>query len=374
MWADNPPAVIKVGTSLLSDERGRLTDRWIGPVVAEVGRWIDAGRRVLLVTSGAIGAGLGELGRVDPPRGLQQKQAFAAIGQGLLMHFYHDLFRPHNIRVAQVLLTREALGRRESYLNARNTLSALLAFGRVLPIINENDTVAVEELTFEQNDSLAAIVASKMGADLLVLLTDVDGLYDRAPGAPDATLIRDVREITPEIEAVAGGAASGRARGGMASKLEAARICMRAGVRMVVANGKAPERLEAVRNCGECLGTVFHPAVERLSHRKRWIAFGSEPRGTLVLDAGAVTAVTTRGKSLLPAGIREVRGAFEVGDTVLLLGPDGIEIARGLVNFSAVDVRRIMGRHTRELADVLGSVQYDEVVHRDNLVGAGDRA
>lgn len=368
MWGNHPPVVVKVGTSLLSDEHGRFTDRWIRPIVDELAVWVRDGRGLILVTSGAIGAGLGELGRTSRPRGLQEKQAIAAVGQGLLMHRYHDLFAAHDLRVAQVLLTREALRHRQMYLNARNTLVALLEFGGVVPIVNENDTVAVEELRFGENDTLSAIVASKIGADLLVVLTDVDGLYDRDPREGDGTLIREVRAITPEIEAMAGGAGSDRARGGMVSKLQAAKVCMRSGVRMVVTNGCIPERVAELRGDAAPTGTVFHPTDGGLSHRKRWIAFGSEARGTLLLDAGAARAIAEQGKSLLPAGITDVEGEFDVGDTIILADPAGTEIGRGLVNFCAADVRRIKGRHTRELPEVLGDVQYDEVVHRNNLV------
>ncbi len=368
MWGNNPPVVFKVGTSLLSDEQGRLTDRWLRPIVAELAAWAHAGRRLILVTSGAVGAGLGELGRTARPRGLQEKQAIAAVGQGLLMHVYHDLFAAHDLRVAQVLLTREGLRDRQMYLNARNTLVALLEFGGVVPIVNENDTVAVEELRFGENDTLAAIVASKIGADLLVVLTDVDGFFDRDPGTGGGTLIPEIREITPEIEQMAGGAASDRARGGMVSKLEAAKMCMRTGVRMIVTNGTVPDRLAALRENAPAPATVFYPADGRLSHRKRWIAFGSEARGTLVLDAGAARAISEQGKSLLPAGITDVQGEFDMGDTIVLADPSGAEIGRGLVNFSAADVRRIKGLHTRDLPGVLGDVQYDEVVHRNNLV------
>lgn len=367
MWTNNPPVVVKLGTSLLSDGDGRLTDRWVAPLAAELAQWVNAGRRVILVTSGAIGAGQGELGATGPPRRLQEQQACAAVGQGLLMHFYHELFRAHDLRVAQVLLTRDAFQDREKYLNTRNTISALLEFGRVIPIVNENDTVAVEEITFGQNDTLAALVASKIGAERLFVLTDVDGLYDRDPAAGSATLIPEVKAITPEVEAAAGGAASRRAKGGMASKLEAARICMRAGVRMDILNGHYPERLAAVDGGEAVPGTVFQPSDEKLTHKKRWIAFGAEVRGALAVDAGAARAISTGGKSLLPAGITGVEGDFAVGDAVAVRDPSGAEVGRGLVNFSAADVRRIMGRHTRDLAEVLGAVQYDEVIHRDNL-------
>ncbi len=362
--------VVKIGTSLLSSEAG-----FNAGVMERLAQQIAALKaqhplNIVLVSSGAVGVGMQVLGHHTRPADLRSKQAVAAVGQARLMHYYETLFMTlgGGLHTAQVLLSWADLAERRSYLNARNTLLRLFEFGNIVPIINENDSTGTEEFRFGENDTLAAKVAAKLGAGLFVLLTDVDGLYDRAPTAnPDARLIEEVPEITGEIEAYAGGAGSRASTGGMQTKLAAARIATTAGVPVVIANGCQPDILPRLF-AGTVPRTYFAPAREALSHRKRWVAFGQSVQGTLTLDAGAVRAVQGQGKSLLPAGITAVEGTFGIGACVRLADASGKDLARALVNFSSEDVRRIMGRRTSEIEAVLGHKDYDEVVHRDNLV------
>lgn len=309
---------------------------------------------------------MARLGLSGRPRSIPQKQAAAAVGQGLLMHSYAEAFAVHNLSVGQVLLTRDDLRDRDRYLNARNTLAALL-HARVVPIINENDTVAVDEIKFGDNDTLAALVASLAEADALLLLSDVAGLYDRDPSQfPDASLIPLVEKIDRALEKRAGGARSGVGTGGMATKLQAARICVRTGVRMVIADGRRPNVI-ADAFAGNC-GTQFLPLPGRLRSRQRWIAYGVASRGTVTVNDGAKARVVDEGKSLLPAGIVAATGHFHAGDLVSLADGFGEAFAQGIINYGCDDVRRIMGRRTADIAAVLGSKPHDEVIHRDNLV------
>ncbi|MDI6869910.1 MAG: glutamate 5-kinase [Bacillota bacterium] len=358
--------VVKVGTSTVTHPTGKLNLGGLERVVRQVADAANAGCEVALVSSGAVGAGLGRLGWPRRPATIPEKQAVAAVGQSLLMQIYEKLFGEYGITIAQVLLTREDVADRRRYLNARTTLLTLLSYG-VVPIINENDTVAVDELKFGDNDTLSALVAGLISADLLLILSDIDGLYTADPRQdPEARLIPRVEEITPEVEALAGGAGTERGTGGMATKLAAAKIATSCGVSMVIANAARSSVVQEVLS-GKEVGTYF-PARERLVSRKRWIAFNVPPAGQVVVDDGARRALTERGKSLLPSGVVKVAGEFEAGDAVAILGPDGVEFARGLTNYGAADLDRLKGLHTPEIAEVLGERFYEEVVHRDNLV------
>lgn len=361
--------VIKIGTNLLSGQQA-----FEGQVMEAVVKEVCAlkrghGLNVLLVTSGAVGCGMRTLGMDERPSALPQKQAVAAVGQAALMHAYQVLFQTHGqgLHSAQVLLTAADLDSRQSYLNVRNTLHALFSMRNIVPIINENDSTAVEELRFGDNDTLAAKIAAKIGASLLIILTDVDGLYDRNPAEfEDAALIEEIAEITPEIEALAGGAGSTAATGGMRTKLDAAKIAAAAGLPSVIANGHRTGVIQGVLE-GSVPCTVFAAAQESLSHRKRWIAFGRAPQGAVIVDEGAHRALTRQGKSLLAAGIVEVQGEFDAGDAVEVRDLAGRTIARALVNYSAREIERIKGRKSHEIEGLLGRKDFDEVAHRDNM-------
>lgn len=299
-------------------------------------------------------------------RSIPQKQAAAAVGQGLLMHSYSEAFAAHDIAVAQILLTREDLRDRARYLNARNTFGALLR-SRVVPIVNENDTVAVDEIKFGDNDTLAALVASLVEADSLLLLSDVAGLYEQDPSLfPQSQLIPVVEKIDKALEQRAGGAQTTVGTGGMATKIKAAKICVRTGVRMVIANGRAQNIIAEALAGGA--GTQFLPLAHSLRSRQRWIAYGVAAKGVLTVNDGARLRLVEGGKSLLPAGITNVAGAFQTGDLVRLADADGRVFAQGFVNYSHIDLVRIMGRRTADIAAILGAKGADEVVHRDNLV------
>lgn len=348
-----------------------------GPDMALMGRLADvlsalvaARNRCVLVTSGAVGTGRWRLGLAGRPRSIPEKQAAAAVGQGILMHLYEQVLATRGLTSAQLLLTRADLGDRQRYVNASNTLGVLLtASAAVVPIINENDSVAVEELKFGDNDTLSALVASLVDADGLFILSDVDGLYDADPRThPGAKRISKVAAITPAIEALAGGAGSSLGTGGMATKVAAARIATSCGIPMVLLGGQQPEGILASLG-GESVGTTFMAnRAKRLEGRKRWLAFSGQVAGRLTLDAGAVRAVRELGKSLLPAGIRVVDGEFEPGDLVALVDGQGAEVARGLVNYSATELALIRGRQSGEIEQVLGYKHYDEAIHRNNLV------
>jgi glutamate 5-kinase len=360
--------VIKVGTTLISSPNDFLDGNKMGSIVEDIAYLVGRGIKAILVSSGAIGAGMGVLGLKIRPKLLPEKQAAAAIGQSKLMHFYKELFNEHGLRVAQILLTKDDLDDRAKYLNARSTLSTLLQYDGIIPIVNENDTVAVDEIKFGDNDTLAAVVASKMQADLLVILSNVDGLYDCDPRKSDSrTLIEEVTDITEDLKQMCGTAGAETSVGGMTAKLEAARIAMRSGIDMVLANG---EQNHILRNLleGDCKCTRFIPQSEAISGRKRWIAFVSAPRGSVTIDAGAKRALLEKGRSLLPSGIVDAVGAFDRGDIISVLDKAGGEIARGLANYSVNDVKVIMGCHSSKIAELLGSGDYEEVIHRDNLV------
>src|SRR5213080_2132341 len=359
--------VVKVGTSLIAEPgTGPDPDR-IAALATEIAGARE-GREVVLVTSGAIVTGMARLALSERPQSIPEKQAAAAVGQSALMWHYEAAFKRHGIAVGQVLLTAEDIADRARYLNARNTLRALLRFG-VLPVVNENDTVAVEEIKVGDNDTLSALVASLIDADLLVLLTDVDGLYTDDPTVnARARQLATVEAVTDEIARLARDRTDGVSVGGMATKLQAARKAAAAGVPMIIASGRAPSVLRRLL-AGESVGTYFAPKAARLTARKRWIAFAVAPQGKLTVDAGALQALTQRGTSLLPSGVLEVEGEFASGDVVALLaGATGREFARGVVNFDADEVRKIQGAKTTEIEGRLGYRSFDEVIHRDNLV------
>ncbi len=359
--------VVKVGSGLISAPgQGLLPDR-IGALADELAALAKDGREVVVVSSGAIASGMARLGLTQRPRSIPEKQAAAAVGQSALMWHYEQAFARHGIRVAQVLVTQEDISARPRYLNARNTLQVLLRF-RVVPVVNENDTVAVEEIKVGDNDNLAALVAHLVDADLLVILTDVDGLYTGDPRVdPEARRLETVDAVTEEIERLVWDADGQVSVGGMSTKLEAARKVTSSGIPMVIASGRVPGTLRRVLR-GEPLGTYFVPRGDRLAGRKRWIAFAVPPQGRLTVDAGARSALVERGKSLLPSGVVEVEGEFHAGEVVSLSAADGKEFARGLTNYDAAELRKIQGAKTKDLEERLGYKSFDEVIHRDNLV------
>lgn len=353
--------VVKVGTSTLTFPDMRLNLKRIENLARELVQAKKSGLDVALVTSGAIATGMGKLGWKTRPKTIPRQQAAAAIGQSHLMHTYEQIFRKHDQLVAQVLLTQEDISDRKRYTNANNTLSTLLQCG-VIPIINENDTVAVDEIKVGENDTLSALVANLIKADLLLILSDVDGFYDSSDQPIDV-----IASITPELWEMAGGEGSDVSVGGMFTKLRAAEIVTGAGEIMVIANGQKPRVVTRVLE-GLNEGTIFLPQSDKMSGRKRWIAFSLPYRGTIKVDSGAGLALTKRGKSLLPSGIIGVSGDFEFGDAVRCVDENDREFARGLTNYSAEEVDLIKGKRTDQIETVLGYRYYDEVIHRDNLV------
>ncbi|WP_432821884.1 glutamate 5-kinase [Trichloromonas sp.] len=358
--------VVKIGSGVISGSDGLDTNA-ITQLTRDVESLLERGYEVVLVSSGAVAAGKGDLGIVGRPRTIPLKQAAAAIGQSRLISIYEEAFHTHGRKVAQVLLTRDDLANRRRYLNARNTLMTLLDYG-IIPIINENDTVVVDEIRFGDNDNLSAMVTNLLEANLLIILSDVDGLYDHDPrDNPEASLIHEVARISEEIEAVAGGSSSDLGTGGMATKIKAAKRASLYGVGTVIINGRKPGLLPRLLD-GEELGTYFLPARNRMAAKKHWIAFTKKPRGKLLIDDGAVTALTEKGKSLLPSGIRGVDGGFDRGDAVRLCALNGEEFAKGVINYSLPELLRIMGKKSSEIEGILGYKYGDEIVHRDNLV------
>jgi glutamate 5-kinase len=358
--------VVKIGSALLVDEEsGAIRRDWLDALGDDVAACRRRGQEVLIVTSGAIAVGRRHLGLDSGKLRLEEKQAAAATGQIQLAHAYQETLARHRISVAQILLTLDDTEERRRHLNARSTIAALLRLDTV-PVINENDTVATSEIRFGDNDRLAARVAAMISADALILLSDIDGLYTADPRRdPQAKLIPEVRELTPEIEAMAGEAPPGYSSGGMVTKLAAARIAVGAGCRMAIANGRRLNPLQAIAEGASC--SWFLPAATPLTARKRWIAGSLKPNGTLTVDAGALKALTG-GRSLLPAGVTAVEGEFERGDAVRILRPDGREVARGLSAYSAADARRIMRHKSGEIEALLGYRGRDEMIHRDDLV------
>jgi glutamate 5-kinase len=358
--------VIKIGSGVISNDDG-LDNRIIAGIVHDVAELRRQGYEVVIVSSGAVAAGKGELGIIGRPRTIPLKQAAAAIGQSRLMRAYKEALRPLGLTAGQVLLTRDDLANRRRYLNARNTLMTLLEYG-VIPIINENDTVVVDEIRFGDNDNLSALVTNLVEAHLLVILSDVDGLFDSDPGKnPGAQLIPLVERIGSGIEAMAGDSTSLFGTGGMVTKIRAAKRASLYGVGTAIINGRTPGILVRFF-AGEELGTYFLPARDRMAAKKHWIAFTKKPRGKLFVDDGARNALVSKGKSLLPSGIQGVEGGFDRGDAVRLCTLDGIEFAKGVINYTLPELLRIMGKKSSEIEGILGYKYGDEIVHRDNLV------
>jgi len=359
--------VVKVGTRVLTGPDGLLDTARIEALGRQFDAALAEGRRIVLVSSGAVGAGMGRMGLTARPQELASLQAVAAIGQSCLIEAYERAFRGRGRHAAQVLLVADDLQDRSRYLNIRNTLRALLDYGAI-PVINENDTVSVEELrtSFGDNDRLAALVATLLGAPLLLLLSDVDGLYDRHPGEPGAAILRQVPRIDAGVEGLARDRLGGLSKGGMASKIAAARIVTEAGGSCIIASGRNDQVLDEVRR-GDPVGTLFTSRAAAVPAWKRWLGWSADPRGSVVVDAGAREAVVDGGRSLLAAGIVAVEGSFASGDVVALTTGNGRPFARGLVNYPADELRRIVGLKTDRIAAVLGSVPYEAVIHRDNL-------
>ena len=353
--------VVKVGSSTLTRGGGPLDTAYIQSLADQISELRSAGNEVILVTSGAIATGVHRLGLPRRrPRTIPLKQAAAAVGQGLLMQAYADAFTRHKVVVAQILLTRDDFSDRVRFLNARNALFALLKL-RTVPIINENDTVAVDEIRIGDNDTLAAQVAAAVSADLLIMLSDVDGFLDE-----EGRVVRVVERFTPETTAMAGDTAGTAGTGGMRTKLEAAHIAADAGVEVVIANGRRPRVLVEAAS-GAQIGTRI-PAHDRLSSRKHWLAFNLPLRGAILVNRGAMERILKEGKSLLPSGVVAAEGDFDSGDLICLRLPDGEEFARGLSNYAAAEVERIKGCHSRDIERILGYKDFDEVVHRDNMI------
>jgi glutamate 5-kinase len=358
--------VVKVGSSLLVDAAaGRVKDEWLASLAADIAGLHRERRDVLVVSSGAIALGRSVLKLGRGPLKLEDSQAAAAVGQIALARTWSEALARHGISAGQILVTLGDTEERRRYLNARSTIAKLLEW-RSVPVINENDTVATNEIRYGDNDRLAARVATMASADLLVLLSDVDGLYDAPPDSgANAKLVARVERITPEIEAMAGAAGSELSRGGMQTKIESAKIATTAGTHMVIASGRIAHPLQAIVQGGRC--TWFLTPANPVTARKKWIAGSLEPRGTLTLDAGAVAALR-RGTSLLPVGVAKVEGDFARGDAVILRGPDGSEIGRGLVAYDAADAERIRGKASGEVPRILGIDGRAEMIHRDDLV------
>jgi glutamate 5-kinase len=358
--------VLKLGSAVLTAPEG-LNQPLIQRLVAEIGALMGGEREFIIVSSGAVAAGCRKLGLSSRPAGIPQQQAVAAAGQSALMLAYEAAFAQFDLKVAQILLTHDDLESRQRFLNARNTLFTLLQW-RVVPIINENDTVATDELKFGDNDNLAALICNLAGADLLILLTDIDGLYDQDPRQhPEARLVPLVESFDAALEKAASGRAGALGRGGMSSKLQAAKKAAAAGLPTIIANGLAPGVLSKIF-AGEQVGTIFLPQAQKLKSRQYWLAYNVNPKGAILVDQGAWEALTKRHKSLLPAGIVAVFGGFRPGAAVQLMDPEGRPFAIGLSNYSARDIARIQGRQTKDIEQFLGQKGYDEVIHRDNLV------
>lgn len=358
--------VVKVGTSTLTHTNGQLNLNRIEQLLREIADLHNQDIEVLLVSSGAIGTGANRMGLKRFPKTLPEKQALAAIGQGALLHLYEKIFAEYGKIVAQVLLTREDLDERMRYLNATSTLLAILNM-KVIPIINENDTVVVEEIKFGDNDRLSSMVASIVDADLLIILSDIDGLYDSDPRInTDAKLQSEVFEITDDMEENSRTRGTAFSSGGMFTKLRAAKICMAAGIPMVIANSSENKIMSRIVS-GEEIGTVFVPRQEKMHARDKWIAFGTVCHGSLVVDEGAENALLHKGKSLLPSGITDVKGEFDRGTVVAVFNHEGKEIARGISYYDAREIRAIAGEKTVMIEKILGEKDYDVVIHRNNL-------
>jgi len=357
--------VVKVGSNVLTKAQG-LNLPVMYALSGQISALMDTGREVILVSSGALASGMNKIGLDRRPDEIPKRQAISAVGQAGLIREYEKAFHVYGRKVAQILLTSEDLDDRQRYLNGRNTLNTLINW-RVVPVINENDTVMVEEIKVGDNDNLAAMITLLMDADLLILLTDIDGLFTRDPRVhPDARLLPEITELDNDVEKMASDIPGPLGRGGMSSKIKAARKVTAAGVPMVIADGTKPDILKTLMQ-GDAGGTFFVPGGERLASRKSWIAYTLKPKGTIQIDAGAAEAIIGKGKSLLPSGIVGVEGDFLKGAPVTLKTPACADIGTGLVNYSAADIQKIKGLQTDAVQQRLGEKPYDEVIHRDNL-------
>lgn len=359
--------VVKIGSALLTaDGKGLDRDAMAG-WVAQIARLLDEGVEVVLVSSGAVAEGMARLGWKERPKAIHDLQAAAAIGQMGLVQAYESRFQLHGRQTAQILLDHDDLSNRQRYLNARRTLLALIKLGAV-PVVNENDTVVTDEIRFGDNDTLAALVANLIEADLLVILTDQHGLFDKDPRSnPDAVLVCHGRAGDPALDLLAGGSAGNLGRGGMITKLRAARLAARSGAATVIASGREADVLNRLR-VGENLGTLLEAAQEPIAARKQWLAGQLQVRGRLTLDDGAVAVLRQQGRSLLPVGVKAVSGRFTRGELVSCCDIDGREVARGLVNYNSDETAKILGQSSSRIAEILGYRDDDELIHRDNLV------
>lgn len=359
--------VVKVGTSTLTHTTGKLDLYRIDHLIRELADLKNQGKEMILVSSGAIAAGLGKLGLAEKPASIPKKQAIAAIGQGVLMHIYEKLFAEYGQIMGQVLLTKENSVRHNQYIHSRNSLLAQLAMGAI-PVINENDAVAVDEIKIGDNDNLSAMVATLVDADALIILSDIEGLYTANPNTnKDAKLIPEISEITPAVERIAGGAGSVLGTGGMMTKIQAAQIAMSAGVTMVIASGSRENVLRDILS-GSQVGTVFPARESHLRARKSWLAFGKRLAGEIVVDAGCAKAMRENGSSVLAAGVVSCEGDFTAGSTVRVLTLEQQEIARGIINYDAVILEKLLGHKSEEFSAIIDSKIPQEVIHRDNMV------
>ncbi len=357
--------VIKIGSSSLT-HNGRLNKRKINRLVHSIAVLMREDIHLVLVSSGAVSSGIGELQsmhrikKTGYPTKISEKQAAASIGQSLLMHYYASSFRRYTIPVGQILLTENDFENREHYLNIRNTLCRLFDYGTI-PIVNENDTVGITEILFGDNDTLAALVADMIQADILIVLTDIDGFY------MNGELQYELHHITDEVEQAAGSTGSSMSRGGMMSKIAAAKQLAEHGTITVIANSNTPNVIQRILS-GEVLGTYIHPSDESLSCRKRWLKAGAKSKGKIIIDAGAVTALCQKKKSLLPSGIISIEGSFETGMVVDITNQEGVRIGRGLVNYSSAEIERLRGKKTFDIEHILGYKRDDEIILRDNII------
>lgn len=360
--------VIKVGTSTITYANGKRNFSQIDRLAREISDLQNQGKEMILVTSGAVAVGVDRMGLPGKPKTIPGKQAAAAVGQGVLMHTYEKFFADYGQIVAQVLITKTEAIDRHRYTNTRNTFMELMR-QRVIPIVNENDVVALDELKIGDNDNMSALVAGIVDADLVIILSDVDGLYTANPQThPDAVIVPEVAEITPEIEVSAGGVGSARGTGGMATKIQAAKAATSSGIHLVIARGTEKNAITRVLQ-GEELGTLFVSRENRLQFRKRWLAFGAKIAGSIVVDDGCAKAIRKAGGcSILPAGVFAVQGEFLPGSTVSVIDKDAHELARGLVHYSSAELEQIKGCNSGEIANILGHKNFDEVIHRDDLV------
>ena len=360
--------VVKVGTSTITYANGKRNFSQIDRLARELSDLQNQGKEMILVSSGAVAVGVDRLGLPAKPNTIPGKQACAAVGQGVLMHTYEKLFADYGQIVAQVLITRTEAIDRHRYTNCRNTFMTLLQQG-VIPIVNENDVVALDELKIGDNDNMSALVAGIVDADLVIILSDIDGLYTANPAThPDATLVHTVLEITPEVEASAGGVGSSRGTGGMATKIQAAKAATNSGIQLVIASGTEKNAIPRILQ-GEEIGTLFVSRENRLQFRKRWLAFGAKIQGSIVVDEGCDKAIRKAGGcSILPAGIYQFVGDFQTGSTVSVIDKEGHELARGLVHYTAAELEKIKGCKSADIEGILGHKNYDEVIHRDDLV------